>query len=501
MLSLIVDSCTRFADRTAFFIENKSYSYSDFATKVSTIRDEIEKFGGKELKNIGVEVYNDIETYSSNFGALFAGCAFVPLNPSNPIDRNLSVIEQSEIKLILTSHKNSEISRLASSKGIILIATNELSNSSINLCLPDVTEEDIAYILFTSGSTGIPKGVPISRKNLSAFCDAFYKLGYNVDENDRFLQMFELTFDFSIFTYIAPLCKGASVYTLPEGGIKYANVYSILEEHEITFAALVPSILTYLRPYFEEIRFDKLKYSLFCGEALVKDIVDEWQKCTPNSTIVNAYGPTEATVFCLIYNCSQNPDEIKEHNGAVSIGKEMENMKAIIADENQKQLSVGEKGELCLAGEQVTPGYWKNEEKNKEAFFNLVVDGIDYTFYRTGDLAYFDEDGDFMFSGRLDYQVKVDGFRIELGEIELQARRITHITNVVAVPIINKVGSTEIHLFVENYTGDTNEIKNILKENIPSYMVPSVINSVPHFPLNENGKVDRKSLIQLHGNI
>jgi amino acid adenylation domain-containing protein len=496
MLNYIQESATRFANKTAFVIENKSYSYSDFALKVSAYRNHLDNIGGKELKLIGVETYNDIDTYASIFGILFSGNGFVPLNPSNPIDRNQSVIEQSQLKVILTSNKDSEIAKLANSLNINVVSFDELSLVEINLTLPDVSENEIAYILFTSGSTGVPKGVPISRKNLSAFIDAFYALGYDVDENDRFMQMFELTFDFSIFTYIAPLCKGASVHTLPAGGIKYANVYTILEEQEITFAAMVPSILSYLRPYFEEIRFDKMKYSLFCGEALVKDIVTEWQKCTPNSVIINAYGPTEATVFCLIYNCSKESNYIKEHNDAVSIGQEMQNTKAIIVDEYLKILPSGEKGELCLSGVQVTPGYWNNDEKNKESFFKVIIDKKEEIFYRTGDLAYIDEQGDFMFLGRLDYQVKVDGFRIELGEIEHHVRHHTNLTNVVAAPINNKVGTAEIHLFMENYNGDSNELAARLKEKIPHYMIPSYFHSVLAFPLNANGKVDRKALIQ-----
>jgi amino acid adenylation domain-containing protein len=496
MLNYIRESCIRFADKTAFVIENKSYTYSDFAVKVSSVRNRLDQLGGKNLKLVGVETYNDIDTYTSIFGILFSGNGFVPLNPTNPIDRNQSVIEQSELRVILTSNKNSDISKLASASNIDVISFDDLIFGEINLKIPDVSDEEIAYILFTSGSTGVPKGVPITRKNLTAFIDAFYALGYNIDENDRFMQMFELTFDFSIFTYIAPLCKGASVHTLPTGGIKYANVYTILEEQEITFAAMVPSILSYLRPYFEEIKFDKMKYSLFCGEALVKDVVTEWQKCTPNSTIINAYGPTEATVFCLIYNCSKDANEIKEHNDAISIGKEMLNTKALVIDENLNIIPNGEKGELCLSGDQVTPGYWKNDEKNKDSFFKVKIGDKEEIFYRTGDLSYIDSQGDFMFLGRLDFQVKVDGFRIELGEIEHYVRHHTNLTNVVAAPINNKVGTAEIHLFMENFSGDSNELVLKLKEKIPHYMIPSYFHNVPAFPLNSNGKVDRKALIQ-----
>ncbi|MHB8580333.1 MAG: AMP-binding protein [Ignavibacteriaceae bacterium] len=497
MLEKIKESYEKYSSRNAFYINGLFYNYSDFAKIISNIRYHLElNFKGKE-RLVGFLIFDDLESYASVFGILYAEMGFVPLNPDNPIDRNISIIKQAGLKVILTSKDNLELQKSAEVEGFTLVNIKEIIDAKINLTVAKTNEEEIAYILFTSGSTGIPKGVPLSRKNLNSFVDAFFKLGYNIDEKDKFLQMFDMTFDLSIMSYVIPLCLGACVYTIPAGGIKYAAVYSLLEEQEISFALMVPSILTYLRPYFDEIRLEHLKYSLFCGEALYVDIVGEWSKCVPNALIQNVYGPTEATIFCSTYTIPENFSKIKNFNGSVCIGKAMDNMELAIFDENNSLLRQGEKGELCLAGKQLTPGYINNELKNKEVFFVASSDGIQKRYYRTGDLAFVDENGDFMYSGRIDFQIKIQGFRVELGEIEHHVRQFTKLNNVAAVAFEKNTGVVQIHLFLENYAGEINDIRVHLKSKVPIYMIPAEISSITSFPLNVNGKVDRKALLKI----
>ena len=498
MLDRMKNSFEKFPDRNAVNINGTYYTYSEFGKITSKVRAYLDANCNEDEKLVGIiaRESTDVETYAAIYGSLFGGKGYVPINPANPIDRNSSVILQSGIKTIFCKKSDERITELAKANNVTLIEVSELPETSVNLELPNVDENEVAYILFTSGSTGVPKGVPITRKNLSAFVEAFLSLGYNVNENDRFLQMFELTFDFSVVCYIIPICIGACFYTVPAEGVKFANVYMVMEEHEITYSCLVPSVLSYLKPYFDEIRLEKMRYSLFCGETLFQDIAQAWSACIPNGTIINAYGPTEATVFCLTFDWNKYGSDKKTFNGGVCVGKEMEDMKAIVVDENMKPLPQGEKGELCLSGPQLTPGYWKNDEKNKESFFKLKLEGKEYTFYRTGDLAFADEEGDFMFSGRIDSQIKIQGFRIELGEIEHFAREFA-LNNVAAVAYKNTMGTMNIHLFVENYTGDVNEVSKYLKTKVPEYMVPSSVSTLPYFPLNANGKTDRKELLKI----
>lgn len=487
-LRQLADSFQNYQQLPAFCIDNTFYTYRDLAERIKGIQNQILEADPVPNSNIGVMTFNDIETYASILAILFTGHAFVPINPDHPADRNEAILEQAEISIICSGGTiHEDFTKKIS--GVKLINTKSLQFSGSDF-LFNVNENDLAYILFTSGSTGTPKGVPLKVSNLNAFLRSFFKMGYELDEKDRFLQMFDLTFDLSIMSYLAPLCVGACVYTIPLTGFKYMHVYSVMEEHQLTFTLMVPSILTHLRQYFDEIKLDNLKYSLFCGEALYEDITLEWAKCIPNAVIENVYGPTEATIFCSRYVINrQGPN--KNLNGILSIGKAMDGVELMVFNDSSQKASINEKGELCIAGAQVTPGYWKNEEKNKEAFF--IHEG--QRFYKTGDLCYADESGDIFYSGRVDFQVKIQGFRVELGEIEFHARYFLKSVAAVAVAVQNDLNAWQINLFVESDQIQKDELLEHLKAHLPSYMIPSAIIPVPVFPLNTNGKVDRKQLL------
>ena len=238
-----------------------------------------------------------------------------------------------------------------------------------------------------------------------------------------------------------------------------------------------------------------MKYSLFCGEALPLDVTEEWGRCLPNAEIFNVYGPTENTIFCTIYSYCRNSTN-KSHNGIISIGKGMEGVQTIIVNENNEKLSNGEKGELCLAGNLLTPGYWKNEEKNNESFFYLNNNEEITRFYKTGDLCIEDKEGDILYLGRIDFQTKIQGFRVELSEIEFYTKLFLNQINVVALPITNTIGNTEIVLIIESNEFNPDFLLEYLKSKIPAYMIPTKLKFLASFPLNVNGKIDRKILMQ-----
>ncbi|MEI8202677.1 MAG: amino acid adenylation domain-containing protein [Bacteroidota bacterium] len=491
ILFRIAESFNLYANHNAFCIENKFYSYQELNQRVAAIQLQIkEKAPNENL--IGLIAYDSIDTYAAILAILFLGKGYVPLHPEHPTDRNNAVVSQSGISWIVSSQISP--TNIINCENLHFIHPSALPFSDSSSLLEAQSDHSIAYLLFTSGTTGIPKGVPISRTNLNAFFDGFSRLNYPLDATDRCLQMFDLTFDLSVMSYLAPLVFGACVFTVPSGNMKFASVFNLLEEYEISFALMVPSFIQFLRPYFEEVRLPRMRVSLFCGEALNDALVKEWQQCVPNALVENVYGPTEATIFCTTYTCSATAN-LKAYNDAVCIGKPMKQVKTIIVDENQQEVAVGEKGELCLAGAQLTRGYWNPTEKNKLAFFNKTIASEEYTFYRTGDICFVDAEGDIQYCGRLDHQVKIQGYRVELGEIEHHAREIVPQHQVAAV-VKYLASNALIYLFIEAGSVENETLLRALKEKLPSYMLPSEIIQISSFPLNSNGKVDKKALLE-----
>jgi D-alanine--poly(phosphoribitol) ligase subunit 1 len=473
-----------FGSKNAFFISGKFYTYDELARRVSAIRNVVHQLPDI---HVGLVANDDLETYASIFALWLEGKCYVPLHPFQPLERCEDIISQVGMTTILDSD---ETSRYTAQK---VIMTRHLSFDGYAIDEACNCGDDAdAYVLFTSGSTGKPKGVPLTRGNLSAFVDSFFALGYQLDKDDRCLQMFDLTFDLSVQSYLIPMLVGACAYTVPSNSVKYMEVFQLLDEQRLTFALMVPSIIHYMRPYLHEIAVPEMRYSLFCGEALLDDDTSEWCRSVPNARVDNLYGPTECTIYCTCYHYLRDSMN-KEVNGAVCIGREMSHTHCIIVDEKSGEVAQGVKGELCLSGAQLTRGYWNNPEKNAAAFF--MKDGVRY--YRTGDLCAFDADGDILYYGRIDFQVKIQGYRVELGEIEEHARKFFGgEINAVAVVAKDSAGNNEIALCLESGQMDTVSLTDCLKSKLPSYMIPSAVCYIEPFPQNANGKIDRKQLAE-----
>ena len=483
----VLNNMEKFSDRNAFFIDGKYYTYQDFSECVSKIRIALTKRECKK-NNVGLVINDDLLTYASIIALWLEGKSYVPLHPNWPMDRVLDIIEQVEVDLVLDSSDNTRY------KESLVLNTQELTYSESCLMVThDYTDDELAYILFTSGSTGKPKGVQLTKGNLGYFMESFFKTGIELNEEDRCLQCFDLSFDVSVQGYLASLTRGACCYTVPYNQVKYVYAGGLIDEYKLTFGAMAPSMLRYLKPYFKEIDATSLKACILTAEACPLDLMEDWYKVAKNTEIYDFYGPTECTIYATYYKVHRDGQN-KTHNGIISIGKAFSNVEVVILDEDGNEVKDGEKGELCLSGGQLTVGYWKNDEKNKEAFF--MQDGK--RWYHTGDICYM-ESGDIMYAGRMDAQAKIQGFRVELGEIEFHARAYSQV-NCVALAFENKEHLTEIALFIEKESEDTTALVNYLRTKMPSYMIPEKYYFVPVFPLNANDKTDKKELRKMINN-
>lgn len=490
-LNRLQQSFTNNALKNALYINDVFYSYQDLSNCIVKIRKTIQNETKENEKLFGLIANNDLETYASIFALWFENKAYIPVTPSAPRKRNNKILKNASANYVFDSSKKSaftdEFKVFSSSK----IASS--AYESYDLEETEVKENNIAYILFTSGTTGKPKGIPISFKNLDTLLMALNKDSeYKLNASDKCLQMYDLTFDASLTAFMPAFLAGACSYTIPSNTMKYFQVFKLLVNHKLTVIKMVPAIIHYLRPYFPEINATSVRYCIFGGGKLEENIIKEWVKCIPNSKLYNHYGPTECTV-CSTYYTYKPKAFNKTHNGILSIGKPLNGMDFMLINATGETVKTGIHGELCLAGNQLTEGYWRNKQLTASSFFFTETNGNSKRFYKTGDICYLDSDGDLMYVERKDFQVKIRGFRIELGEIEYYVKQITD-KNTVVIDVDNLNGNNEIALVIEGGKIDTNSILSHLQSNLPNYMIPTQTHFVTELPFNNNGKLDRKQL-------
>ena len=493
MLQIITQIFQQYSDKSAFCIAGQRYSYEELGCYVAGIRVLLQQTK-PDAHFINLISYDSIETYASILAIWLEGYAFVPLSPTSPKERNTNIINQVESNWVLSSERDFE--KVIDTENIRFISTQNKKNKRPNWSFTERDKDQIICMLFTSGSTGLPKGVPYTSINIHTTMDAFLAQDYQLNHQDRFLQMFELTFDMSLLSYLSAWYHGAEIYTVGYDQVKYLKAYQLIQEHELTFVVMVPSTLNFLRPYFKQMQLPSVKYSLIGGEPFYPDLAEDWMACLPNATVINISGPCETTMLCVSYELSRDFSKNKSHKNKLAFGYTWKNTTSILVDDNLNQVENGQEGELCFAGSNVMNGYWKLPEKNKTVFFEKEIDGKKHHFYRSGDMAFLDEEGTLHTCGRKDHQHKILGYKVELGEIEQLSRSFTN-NNSIAVVSELENGVDVIYLFVENDHLQNDELMSFLQKKLPPYMIPKVIKGLASFPTTISGKVDRNQLLQL----
>lgn len=509
-------SCERFPDRPALAIGDQSTTYAQLRDTAASLAATLARHVSSNDPPLTAVLGQRSRTvYAGVLGALLHGHGYVPLNPSFPPARTRAMLERSGCRAIIVdggaeAHLEETLAGFEGRVALIFPERRDREGLGPNALLQEVVlagelqpatawkpgavdPDGIAYLLFTSGSTGQPKGVMVAHRNVTRFVDVMTER-YDVRETDRFSQLFDLTFDLSAFDMFVAWERGACVCA-PTSKQKLVPA-SYVAEAGLTIWFSVPSTAVMLH------RLGKLKpdahpglrLALFCGEALPQDVIEAWSLAAPKAVLENLYGPTEVTIACTLYRWDPMRSPSECELGLVPIGEPYPGMQAIVVDESLHEVPAGESGELLMGGPQVSLGYWKDPERTAAAF--VIPPGRDTVFYRTGDrVRRRDAASPLVYLGRVDNQIKIQGYRVELEEIESVLREVARVEVAIAIGWpVNASGADGIVAFLGADTVDVDAVRARLKQRLPPYMVPRELRLQPEFPLNANGKVDRKAL-------
>ncbi|MCK6474415.1 MAG: AMP-binding protein [Planctomycetes bacterium] len=513
------DAVDRFGPRPALDLNGRKFTYTELGGVVGALARNLASVSAS-VGPVAIFARRGLAAYAGILAAWITGKTCVPLNPKFPGKRTRQMLEVSgsEVLLVDEDCKSSLAEVLDGLARPLTIYGPEggpwsdlpdrfpthrfvtfgrpLENSA-PLQVPELDPQAPALIVFTSGSTGVPKGVPTSHHNLDEYIRNIGSL-IGLVENDRVSQAYDLTFDPVIHDLFTCWTAGACLVLVPDNSVMAPA--KIIREKYLTVWFSVPSVIGFMRRMglLKPGAFPTLRRSLFCGEPLPAESVLAWRKAAPSSTVENLYGPTETTVILTRYKWMDGLSASQCVNGLTPIGWPLPEQQARVCDAEGRAVPTGQCGELYLAGPQVVGRYWQDEELTTRKFVRLADTGGEL-WYRTGDLARQDETGCLYFLGRIDDQVKVRGYRIELQEVDFVLRRIVQDDQATTVAWPLRDGHAEgLVAFVRSSvrTGEQ-EILDRMREALPEYMVPRKIRQVPDFPLNANGKIDRRKLVSM----
>jgi amino acid adenylation domain-containing protein len=516
-----IRSAEIFAERPAIVVDGSTISYRDLreiATRIAATIQAHPELSRTPLT--AVFAYRSATAFAGVLGALLAGNGYVPLNRTFPIARTESMSERSGCQSIVVDRESlpNLYKLLDQIKKPLLVISPELEDPgtcrkrwpqhvfmgaddlepSIAWEQPPARPNAIAYLLFTSGSTGIPKGVMVAHRNVAPFIDYMIER-FKVTEYDIMSQMFDMTFDLSVFDMFVAWEVGACV-CCPSQKVLF-NPGNFIRDVGLTIWFSVPSTVSLMKQMklLKPGKFPSLRLSLFCGEPLPVASATAWSEAAPNSILENLYGPTELTIACTHYRWDPKRSSGECELGIVPIGCPFPGMNVLVVDEGLNEVSPGERGQLLISGPQTSLGYWKDPDKTAASF--IIPPGKAERFYQTGDYVRRPaNNGPLTYHGRLDFQIKVRGHRVELGEIEPAVREASGSHGVVAVgwPFTSS-GCGGIEVFIEGAAYDIGKLRTEIARRLPDYMVPKRFHVMGRLPRNANDKFDRTAMLRMLG--
>ncbi len=495
VLSYLEMSAEKYPKKTALIDENKSFSYAELLSYCKKIGTALTEYM-RPCEPVGIYLEKSAEAVMSFFGTVYAGGFYSTLNNELPEQRLQQIVSVLKPAVIITDREHvDKAAEIFGGVRLVLfeeLSAAEKSEEKLASIRNRMIDTDPLYINFTSGSTGVPKGIVVGHRSVIDFFECFTKL-FDITEKDVVANQAPFDFDVSVKDIYSAFSTGATLVVVPRRLFSDpTGLVDFLCEHKVTTMIWAVSALC-LMTTFHALEYktpETINKILFSGEVMPLKALKNFKKHLPDAVFVNLYGPTEITCNCTYHII----DKERDYSDGIPIGEPFPNEDVFLLDENDRVVTEkGNSGEICVRGAALALGYYKNPEQNAKHFVqNPLNPFYPELIYRTGDLARFDENGDMIFSGRKDFQIKYMGHRIELEEIE---REMSKVDGVERCCCIFDEKKQRLRGF---YIGDIDKEKlhSAMSSNLPAFMVPGILRKVDDMPLTKNGKIDRKKLAE-----
>ena len=520
---LLTETALKHPRKYAVAFKEKFLSYAELDAASSQLAAGLAWQGVKPGDRIGIMLNKSVESIVSVFGILKAGAIYVPLDPLAPGGRLCAIISNCGMELVISAPDHLARLLAAADEGLTLRRailtgsdppqTAPWSRGSVacvgwdaaaapppgKICQEEQSDAAPAYILHTSGSTGIPKGVVISHLNALTFVKMAAEF-FGISEGDRMANHAPLHFDLSVFDIFCAVKKGACIVLVPEFLSAFPiRLVEFIEQEKITVWNSVASVLTKLanQGELDRMQFAYLRLVHFSGDIMPVKYLRILKKCMPAAEFYNIYGQTEANSSLYF----KVPETIEDNAWKIPIGRPFPNFSVFALDDSGRVISApGEEGELFVLSSTVALGYWNDGEKTRAQFSSDPRNPAAHArVYRTGDLVRLNGAGDFVFAGRKDQMVKCKGFRVELDEIEILLNSHPKVRHAAVVAVPDELAGNKIIAYVSLTDGsvfDSRELLDLCREHLPKYMVPELLQNCQTLPTTSNGKIDRKALVR-----
>ena len=488
---LVATRALREPGRTAVVLGTDRLTYGELDDMSNQLARCLRDSGCNRGDRVALLMPKSPSAIAALVGIYKAGCVYVPLDPASPASRLTKILDSCECRLVLTDRVTPAVDVRT------LSATPErLAAYSRDPIESGASARDAAHILFTSGSTGVPKGVVITHANVMRFIDWAVPY-FGIAASDRISGHPPLHFDLSFFDIFGTFAAGAALHLVPaELSVLPNKIADLIRQSALTQWFSVPSVLNYMAR-LDVVRpndFPVLKRVLWCGEVLPTASLMYWMQRLPHVEFTNLYGPTETTIASSFYTVPAMP---RDAHQAVPIGTACAGEELLVLDDALLPVSKGDIGNLYIGGVGLSPGYWRDPTRT-DAVFVADPRREGHRIYRTGDLARMGEDGLVYFIGRADSQIKSRGYRIELGEIEAALNAVSGLREgaIVAIPTTGFESTAICCAYVPTPGTDVTPsmLRRELSARLPAYMLPAKWLAFEQFPKNANGKIDRPRL-------